>query len=128
MVFVGGDPALSDELANKPDAVGGFARIFIPAAVAAHISRPRERAGPSDAWLVPADQVMCVERLVKAAEAAHRTVHLVDVNRPGDDRPLVERFVTPSDVLPIALRSDGVRLVGAEAFSPGQLRRFLSVG
>jgi hypothetical protein len=123
-MFVGGDPDLQGELASKPAGVGGFARMFLPAPVAEQAASPPPQ--PGEAWLIPADQLMCSERLVRAAQRAHRTVRLIDVNRPGVDRPLVEAFVTASDVLPIAVRSDGRRLVGAEDFAPGEVRRFLS--
>ncbi len=125
LFFVGGDPDLADDLASKPATVGGFARIFLPASVAGFVSDPRTQRPAENSWLIPTSQVMCAELLVRAAERTHRTIQIVDVNRPGEDRPLVERFVQASDVLPIAVRADGMRLVGAEAFTPSNLRRFL---
>ena len=100
--------------------------MFLPAALATRFSEPLPQGDAGGAWPLPADQVMVAERLVKLADRAHRTVRLVDVNRPGPDRGLVERYVEASDVLPIALRSDGARLVGTEAFSESAIRRFLS--
>lgn len=76
-------------------------------------------------WLIPADQVMCVELVAEAIRASGRTVKLVDVNRPGDDRGLVQQYVSPGDILPILLRPDGARLEGVESFTPSELRRFV---
>jgi hypothetical protein len=69
---------------------------------------------------------MCALQLSKAAKRLGRTVKIVDVNQPGDDRTLVLRFVGPDDVLPIAVRSDGTRLEGVESFGSGSLQDFLA--
>jgi hypothetical protein len=53
-------------------------------------------------------------------------VRLVDVNRPGEDGPLVDRFVTPELALPILVRPDGKRIWGIESFTASNVRRFLS--
>jgi hypothetical protein len=84
----------------------------------------RERPSEPDAF--PADQVMCAQQLLEAAKRLGRTVKIVDVNQPEVDRALVQRFVGPDDVLPIAVRSDGTRLEGTESFGPGALQEFLA--
>jgi hypothetical protein len=53
------------------------------------------------------------------------SVKIVDVERPGADRGLVESCVSPDDPLPILLRADGQRIEGDEAFQPHAIERFL---
>jgi hypothetical protein len=124
IVFLGSDPESVDLLAARPATLTWMSR-FLPAnlvlgrAEAAEADRSAE--GP-----FPPDQVMCAQRLLDLAKRAHRSVRVVDVNRPGPDRPLVQRYVTENDVLPIAVRADGQRLVGTEGFEPPLIRRFLA--
>ncbi|HTT26170.1 MAG TPA: hypothetical protein VMH90_04320 [Thermoplasmata archaeon] len=82
-------------------------------------------AEPPDDWRLPADAVMCVEVVESEARRVHREVRVVDVNRPGDDRPLVEQWITPSDVLPLLLDPSGRRLEGVENFQRAAVRAFL---
>lgn len=53
------------------------------------------------------------------------TVKVVDVDRPGADLPLVERWVTPDADLPLLVRPDGARLEGAASFVPSKVAAFL---
>ena len=126
VLFLASDPALANRLASQPTPMGPLQRI-----VTGPVLRARPAAGPSmgassgsPAW--PADQVMCAQRVLDVARKAGRTVRLVDVNRPGDDRPLVERYVGEADLLPLLVRSDGARLEGVEAFAPSIVRAFLA--
>ncbi len=123
VVFLGSDPGLADRLAGRPAPVGWMSRTFLPGNL---VLARGSTGGPSAEGAFPADQLMCAQRLIDLAKRSHRTVRIVDVNRPGDDRPLVERFVGPDDVLPVAVRADGQRLVGAEGFGKPRLLDFLA--
>lgn len=127
VLFVGGDPSLEAERAGRPPMLAGMARLFVPGPFLIKKPPPASPRDPDAPWEIPADQVMSAQRVLDAAKRAGRTVRIVDVNRPGADRGLVERFVGPGDVLPILLRSDGERLEGAESFEPATLRGFLAV-
>jgi len=127
VLFLGGDPALAETQAARPAMYAGFSRFFLPGTLSSGLGGPkrRDQAGAGPPMAFPPEQVMCAQRLLDLAKRLGRTVRLVDVNHPGNDRPLVERFVGPSDVLPIALRFDGERLEGEESFEAGNLRQFL---
>jgi hypothetical protein len=85
------------------------------------------RPGPSGApeRHLPPEAVRDVQVLLDEASASHRRVKMVDVNRPGEDRYLVERWVHADDVMPVLVRPDGARLRGAENFTPRKIRQFL---
>ena len=69
---------------------------------------------------------MCVNLVREIAEQRGRSVTVVDVDRPApDQRPLIERWVRTSDVLPLLVRPDGARLEGLENFEPGTVRKFI---
>ncbi len=124
LLLVGGDPALKERRDGTPANLSMGARIFLPANLAA--KRPGPPPGAEDeAWPLPPAQLMGAQQLLDATKRQGRTVKVVDVNRPGDDLGLVQRFFGVEDPLPIAVRSDGVRLVGAETFTPKALRDFL---
>ena len=125
VVFLGSDSELADRLAARPATLAWMSRFLLPANVV--LDRAGNAAADSSAdGPFPPDQVMCAQRLIDLAKRAHRSVRVVDVNRPGADRPLVERYVTADDVLPIAVRADGQRVVGVEGFDPPNLRQFLA--
>ena len=129
VLFLAGDPALAERQASRPPLYGGLARLVVPMALLPggmgdRMAPGRERPTGPDAF--PADQVMCAQQLLEAAKRLGRAVKIVDVNQPGEDRALVQRFVGLDDVLPIAVRSDGTRLEGAESFGPGALQDFLA--
>jgi len=129
VLFLAGDPVLAQRQASRPPMYWGIARFFrgsalLPGGIADRMAPGREH--PTEPNAFPADQVMVAQQLSEAAKRLGRTVMIVDVNQPGDDRALVQRFVGPNDVLPIAVRSDGTRLEGAESFDPGTLQDFLS--
>jgi len=54
------------------------------------------------------------------------SVKVIDVNHPGEDEALFERYARPDDDLPILVRPDGARLAGDAAFVPGTVERFLT--
>ena len=87
-----------------------------------------EQSSSSDQppWHLPPAQMACLGIVADAAERQRRKVLVVDVNRPGEDRYLVEGNVGTDDVLPLLLRSDGARLEGQENFSPTQVRKFIA--
>jgi len=128
LLFVGGDPSLAEGLRHFPRAIPLLAGFLIPPSLLLEGSSSRRPSARDATLLIPADQVMAVERLGDAVKGSPRTVRVVDVNRPGNDRYLVEGLVGPQDVLPILVRPDGARLEGAESFSPAALRKFVSVG
>lgn len=124
--FVGGDPNLREQLESYPVPIGGVVRAFFPVSWVFSRAPPQTAEEPDPPWLVPVDQLRCIELLERAVRKTGQQVRVVDVNRPGEDRELVRRWVGTDDVLPVLVRSDGARLVGEEAFSPAALRRFLS--
>src|SRR5208282_3026276 len=77
------------------------------------------------AWHLPAQQLICANMVLDAAEHAGRAVTIIDVDRPGDQQSLVERWFGPQDVIPILVRPDGNRIMGVENFSPERVRRFI---
>jgi len=124
VLFVAGDPDLGEGLPTR--FVPGFWRFFIPQRLfrdAPPVPRPTAADLPLP---LPPVQLMCAQRLLDAAKKAGRTVRFVDVNSPGANRDLVERYVGAGDILPVLVRADGARLEGEEAFRPGPLKRFLS--
>lgn len=125
LFFVGGDPTVGEAMAAFPGPVGGFARIYFPV-FWTPLVRPKPPDPPEAAWRLPAGQIHCLEMLAKVAGPSGPAVRVIDVNRPGDDRDLVTRWVGSGDVLPVAVREDGSRLVGEEAFTPAGLRTFLT--
>jgi hypothetical protein len=131
LFFVGGDPSVQDELDRFPPSFRRTLVTFLLPPGMLFPGTPRStRSDPEAPWTIPADQLMCAERLTAAVHKTGRplTVKVIDVNRPGDDRELVQRYVGPGDVLPVLVRPDGLRVEGAEAFTPAVLRRFLSTG
>ncbi len=125
LLFVGGDPALGRRLASFPRRFYGLGRLIFPVGL---LPGPKvgEATDPGDAAApVPPDQLMCLERVVDALAGTTRAVRIVDVNGPGEDRSLVERYVSAADVLPILVRPDGTRIEGAEAFTRRRLLDFL---
>jgi hypothetical protein len=125
LLFVGGDPRLADSLGAFPRSFPRILGFVVPPTLLMGSGRgapPRAAEAP---WLIPSDQLMASERLSEALRGSHRTVKVVDVNQPGEDRALVERYLTSSDVLPVLVRADGARLEGANAFTRSNLRAFL---
>jgi hypothetical protein len=120
VVFLAGDPSLAARRSSVPAAVGGPWRLVAPGNLL--LGAPGRKASTP----FPAEQVMCAQRLMDAAKSRGRTVEVVDVNDPGPDRALVERWVSSADILPLAVRSDGARLEGAEAFTRAAVDAFLS--
>jgi hypothetical protein len=124
VLFLGSDPSLADPLGAHPAALTWMSR-FLPANLVAGRAEGATEAAEAEGPFPP-DQVMCAQRLIDLARRTHRSVRVVDVNRPGADRALVQRFVAPEDILPIAVRADGQRLVGTEGFGRTALRAFLA--
>jgi len=125
VLFLASDPDLAARRAASPAPVGVISRVVMPVRFLAAGRGPPPRAGGDLPPAFPADQVMCATRAREAAKRAGRTVRVVDVNDPGEDRQLVERYIAATDILPVLLRSDGARLEGAESFAPRTLRQFL---
>lgn len=129
LLFVAGDPSLANELVRFPKGLPLLAAFLLPASILLGPAPPQQLAAGEEVWLIPADQVMCLERVGAALQGRHRTVKVVDVNHPSDDdRRLVVQYVGAEDILPILVRPDGARLEGVEAFAPSALRRFVGSG
>jgi len=77
-------------------------------------------------WHLPPAQMACLGIVSDAAEQQRKEVLVVDVNRPGPHRDLVDQYIGPGDVLPMLLRPDGARLEGQENFLPNIVRRFIA--
>ncbi|HTP55341.1 MAG TPA: hypothetical protein VML53_01570 [Thermoplasmata archaeon] len=129
ILFVSGSPSIEPDIRTVQ--YGSVTQRFFGAMAvpggwsqARRVGRDPPAAAPDD-WRLPPDAVMCVEVVETEARRAHRQVRVVDVNRPGDDRPLVERWITPSDVLPLLLEPGGRRLEGVENFEAAKVRAFL---
>jgi len=125
LLFVAGDPDLAGRLALFPRSFSRMAAFLVPPGLLIARGTSATPPDPTAPWLIPADQMMCVDRLAQAVQGTGQTIKVVDVNRPADDRPLVEQWVGPEDILPILVRPDGARMEGAESFSPAALREFL---
>jgi len=126
LLFLGGDPDLPAMRLPIRQRYTMLERLFLPRTIGAEPPRTSPAGDPAAPWPYPVAHVMCAQRLADAARRTGRAVKTVDVNRPAEDRGLVEAFVGPDDVLPIVVRSDGARLEGAESFTPNALRRFVA--
>jgi len=126
LLFLGGDPDLPAMRQPIRQRYTMLERLFLPRTTGAGPSTPVPPRDPAAPWPYPVAHVMCAQRLADAARRTGRAVKTVDVNRPGEDRALVEGFVGPNDVLPFVVRSDGARLEGAESFTPAALRKFVA--
>ncbi len=89
----------------------------------------RSIGGPEDGDLGPGqiygDQAETARMVLEIARQCGASVRVVDVDRSGDDRGLVERVVGPNDALPILTRPDGARLSGSDSMTPVRVSRFL---
>ncbi len=81
--------------------------------------------GEDTEWHVPSGLVASVELVIDVARRERRPLTIVNVDRPGEALPIVDRFVRPSDVFPVLVRADGERLAGEQEFTRSGLRRFL---
>ena len=77
-------------------------------------------------WRLPPSQAACLDIVLEAAKRQQRTVLVVDVDRPGEHRDLVNRYLGPDDVLPLLIRPDGARLEGEEEFTSTKVRKFIA--
>jgi hypothetical protein len=92
--------------------------------------------GPSEliGGHVPADQdsgqiygpqAEMARMVLAIAEKCNVPVKLVNVDSSGPDAPLVERYISADDDLPILVRADGARLAGSESLVPLKVAEFL---
>jgi len=126
VLFLASDPSEEGRVGALSGVQSWMARTFVPPnLVLGRALRPpaasEDRVGP-----FPADQIMCAQKVLDQAKKAGRAVQLVDVNRPGEARAQVLKFVGPGDLLPVLLRSDGARLAGADSFERKAIREFLA--
>jgi hypothetical protein len=134
VLFVAGEPDSRIDPGRDVQTTlpGRFAGMFIPSQwwiggrskySAPEVIEPASADGLP--WHLPRQEVMCVNMVLEVARRNGRNVTVVDVNRAAEYQPLVDRWVTPADVLPLLVRPDGARLEGLENFVPQTLRRFL---
>jgi len=76
-------------------------------------------------WHLPQQQMICLDLVLDVAEKQKKTVAVIDVDRPLDQKVAVDRWVHANDVLPLLVRSDGARLEGVENFEPAKVQRFI---
>ncbi len=69
--------------------------------------------------------IACAVVALDIARHFGRGVVLVDVNRPGEQQKLVDRYVVAEQIFPLLVRPNEDRLEGPEDFVPGRLRRFI---
>jgi len=124
-MFVAGAP---DPGEDKPLGVGFWGRLatfVLPATIwePNGLTHPPPEPG---AWHLPGEMLMSIEIVEREAARLHLPVRIIDVNHSGTDRPLVDRYVGPDDLLPLVVRSDSGRLDGFESITPGAVRQFLS--
>lgn len=125
VLFLGSDPMVAEERAHLPRPIGGVARLGMPVVGPQGKMDRKPTTGPLDEAGYPADQLMCAEIVLGAAERQGRRVQVVDVNDAGEAQGLVQQLVGETDVLPLLVRADGHRLVGTEAFTRASVRSFL---
>jgi hypothetical protein len=104
-----------------------MSRWFYGRAVSGYNLDPSAPVGPDGAPLryFPGEQGRSVRLALEIAEGSEVPVKVVDVNLPGDDAPLVTRFVTTATLLPLLVAPDGRTLEGESDFVPSRLRSFL---
>lgn len=124
-MFVAGTPDPGDE---RPRTMTFWGRMFAgvaPGTLFAPSGLPEGEAVPG-AWHLPGEMAMSVDIVRQETDRLHLPLRVIDVNRPGEDEPLLARYVGPEDVLPLVVRSDSGRLEGLDAITPANVRRFLS--
>jgi hypothetical protein len=134
LLFVTGEPdSGEDPLRDVETSVfNRFTGVMLGGAIAGTPAERHDRKRPAPdpfhetpGWHLPSSQQQCALLVLSVAPRTGWAVNVVDVNRPGEQRGLVERWVRPTDVFPFLLRPDGARLEGQEQFNPATLRRFL---
>jgi len=134
ILFVAGEPdTVPEPLRDVGAAVfGRFAGVMMGEAVVGppnektHFETVREPPPEGqEPWHLSREQNQAVQLVQDIAARLHTTLVVVDVNRAGDRRDLVERWVGTDDLLPLLVRSDGSRLEGLEQFLPELVRSFL---
>jgi hypothetical protein len=135
ILFVAGEPDTG--LNPLKDVQSPYIRLFMGAGLP-NWKKKREQSAEADSLVglepaeggqpelrIPADQVGCIRDVARIARAEGTTVRIVDVNRAELNQALVDRWVGPNDVLPVLVRADGAKLVGAEQFVPRKIQRFI---
>jgi hypothetical protein len=92
------------------------------------VTPPYQPQGPlfeERQWHFSREVVLAVNLVLEEAESVGKTVTLVDVERPGLQQDLVNRWVGPQDLLPLLVRPDGARLEGIDEFTPRKVRQFI---
>ena len=141
ILFVAGEPQSTPDLRESTVGMGErLVGLIVPGAgIPARELRPGSAENPSSAtdigatpssdprpWHLPPSQTACLDIVLDTAERQREEVLVVDVDRPGEHRDLVERYVGSNDVLPLLLRPDGARLEGLENFTPARVRKFIA--
>jgi len=130
LLFVGGEPIDPNDPLQQVSAsvFARFANTLLPAVAWSRSPskvRPADPAATGPPWHLGRQEIFCVNQVLEVAEKLGRSVTVVDVNRAGEQQPLVDRWVGNEDILPILVRPDGERLEGSENFSSSILRKFI---
>jgi len=121
LLFAGGEPNRGDD--GRAIASGLKRQTLIFPTVTPN---PPSQATPP--WEFPVEQRSCIKLVTEMAEPTGDRVRVIDVNSPGTDRRLVDRWAGSDSLLPVLVAPSGRRLEGLDAFVPGRLRRFLASG
>lgn len=123
LLFVGSVPDPGDDgraVAKQLYFFGRFGQLILHGP---SFLKPPEGEVP---WRLPVEQMACIQLVLDLARPSGRVVRLVDVNQPGDDRELVERWEGQDGVLPTLVAPDGRQLAGVESFDRERVRKFLA--
>jgi hypothetical protein len=77
-------------------------------------------------WQIPAPLVACVQAVLDVVRRHHRSIRVVDVNRPGEYAEQVHEYVVTPHTFPVLVAPDGRRLEGIESFGESTLERFMA--
>ncbi len=130
LVLLGGEPLLAEQRAAGSARMGlvdrflGAGVVFLRPAGPSRV--PGDRTVPTEDVMFPTDQLMCAQEVIDAARKAGKHVQLADVNAPTAEGTPDTSLLGPDDLLPVALRADGQRLVGLDAFDRGAIARFVA--
>ena len=141
VLFVAGEPQVTPDIHQST--VGMAARLTgmvspggatLPKSLRSQYSKdswgpddlPQSPSSDQVSWHLPPSQMACLDIVLEAAKRQQRTVLVVDVDRPGEHRDLVNRYLGPDDVLPLLISPDGARLEGEEEFTSTKVRKFIA--
>jgi hypothetical protein len=125
VLFVQSHRCFSSATPDYAPFVTRFAPFMAPRALWGYSKRETKAAG-EETFELPADVAQCVRLVSSLAPKLGFSVEVVDLSQPGKPPDPNVAFVPRPEDCPVLLRPDGARLVGAEWFTPENLKRFLS--